>query len=153
MSQLARPCEGTVSQHWAANPARYARFGLPGHNGVDFANRPGTPVVAVAAGTVAFAGNDIDYGNYVRLHHAHLGLDSFYAHLAGVHFAASQAGATVAQGQAIGTMGTTGNSTGPHLHLEFRLSDAGVYLLVGGGYGKGRVDPEIVYWLLNRERL
>lgn len=150
MNTLSRPCAGVITQRWGVNPQDYARFGMPGHNGLDIAAPMGTPVMAVADGVVAWAGTDPGYGNYVRLHHPHLGIDTFYAHLSAVHFAA-QMGANVRQGQQVGAMGSTGNSTGPHLHLEVRLSPGSSYIDLSGGYGKGRIDPEIAYWLLNHE--
>lgn len=150
---LIQPCAGRVSQRWGENPEDYAQFGIPGHNGTDIANVPGTPILAIAGGVVAFVGVDVAYGNYVRLHHQELGLDSFYAHLQDSSVAAGQ---VVSQGQQIGRMGFTGNVDpqgpgGSHLHLEIRLTDDnGQYLPLTGGYGKGRIDPAIAYHLLNR---
>lgn len=145
---LVRPCEGIVTQRWGENPANYARFGLPAHNGLDIANRLLTPIVSVADGVVAYAGSDPDYGNYTRVSSPHLGFDAFYAHMASVLV---EVGQRVSRGQFIGHMGSTGNSTGSHIHLEIRLTNGNSYIELSGGYGKGRIDPAIVYWLLNRE--
>lgn len=144
---LIAPCQGTITQRWGENPENYKRFNIPGHNGWDIANSAGTPIVAVADGVVSFVGEDVDYGNYVRVTHSQLGFDSFYAHLLGHRVSV---GEVVKQGQEIAAMGSTGNSTGNHLHLEFRLTNGNSYIDLSGGYGKGRFDPAIAYWLLNR---
>lgn len=147
-SILVMPCSGVVSQRWGENPQDYIKFGIPGHNGLDIANKAGTPIVAVADGVVAFVGVDTDYGNYVRIFHAQFGFSSFYAHLQSYQVSTGQ---HVKRSQQIGLMGSTGNSTGNHLHLEIRLTQSqDSYELLSGGYGKGRIDPEIAYHLLNR---
>lgn len=146
---LIPPCEGIITQRWGENPQNYAQFGQPGHNGLDIANSAGTPIFAVADGTVAYVGIDTDYGNYVRVTHPQLGFDSFYAHMAS---ASVPVGKTVQQGEALGAMGSTGNSSGNHLHLEFRLSSGANYVDLSGGYGKGRFDPAIAYHLLSKSQ-
>lgn len=84
------------------------------HNGTDFAAPYGTPVRATAAGIVAARGRDNGRGNYVSIRHAN-GYGSHYCHLQ--RFAIGlRAGQRVDQGQVIGTVGSTGLSTGPHLH-------------------------------------
>jgi murein DD-endopeptidase MepM/ murein hydrolase activator NlpD len=85
------------------------------HHGLDFAARRGTPVTAVAAGTVIEANQDPAYGKYVRIAHG-AGQQSLMAHLDAIGV---QAGQQIAAGQAIGTAGDTGKATGPHLHLEY----------------------------------
>ncbi|MCU0664474.1 MAG: M23 family metallopeptidase [Myxococcota bacterium] len=88
------------------------------HNGVDFAAPPGTPVWAAADGTVRIAGNYGANGNLVVLDHGE-GLSSCYAHL--LRFAAGiKTGAKVKRKQAIGQVGNTGRSTGPHLHYGLK---------------------------------
>jgi len=99
------------------------------HKGLDIASTEGTPVTAVAAGTVKFAGwNTQGYGNLVVIDHG--AYQSLYAHLRdtpSVH-----AGEAVSAAEAIGVMGNTGFSTGPHLHFEIRLgrdlADPAAYL-------------------------
>ena len=87
------------------------------HTGLDLAAPENTPVDAAAAGKVAVvAGSDVGYGNYVIVVHAG-GLATLYGHL---NQALVKAGDTVVQGQPIGLEGSTGNSTGPHLHFEIR---------------------------------
>jgi murein DD-endopeptidase MepM/ murein hydrolase activator NlpD len=86
------------------------------HRGTDFAAPTGTPILAAGEGTVVRAGPFSSFGNYVRIRHAN-GYETAYAHLS--RFARGmRAGARVRQGQVIGYVGTTGRSTGPHLHYE-----------------------------------
>ncbi len=86
------------------------------HRGTDFAASTGTPILAAGDGTVVRAGRFGSYGNYVRIRHAN-GYETAYAHMS--RFARGmRAGAHVRQGQVIGYVGTTGRSTGPHLHYE-----------------------------------
>lgn len=86
------------------------------HDGLDIAAPAGTPIVAAAAGTVTFAGRQGGYGNVVIVDHGH-GTESRYAHQETI---AVTAGQTVRAGQRIGSVGSTGLSTGPHLHFEVR---------------------------------
>jgi murein DD-endopeptidase MepM/ murein hydrolase activator NlpD len=88
----------------------YGKF----HKGMDFAAVHGTPVHAVTTGIVAFAGRNAGYGNHIRLTHSAT-LGSSYSHLSRIAVAP---GTRVAQGQVIGYVGSTGLSTGPHLHFE-----------------------------------
>ena len=92
------------------------RGGRP-HHGVDFPALSGTAVTAGGVGTVRFAGwNTGGYGNLVVVTHR-LGYESWYAHLASVSVSAGQA---VSGGSILGGVGSTGRSTGPHLHFEVR---------------------------------
>lgn len=86
----------------------------PYHPGLDIAAPTGAPVLAAGDGTVTFAGNDPEYGNLVILEHG-LGLESRYGHNTRLNV---QIGDRVTRGQPIATVGSTGNSTAPHLHLE-----------------------------------
>lgn len=86
------------------------------HSGVDFAAPRGTPIYAAGNGTVDYAARMGSYGNFVRIKHAN-GYQTAYAHMNG--FARGiKKGTRVRQGQVIGYVGTTGRSTGPHLHYE-----------------------------------
>jgi murein DD-endopeptidase MepM/ murein hydrolase activator NlpD len=87
------------------------------HQGVDFGAPKGAPILAAASGTVAFAGLHGGHGNYVMLKHTKE-LNTGYAHMS--RFAV-RAGQSVTQGQVIGYVGSTGMSTGPHLHYEVWL--------------------------------
>ena len=91
-----------------------------GHRAIDYAGRIGTPIVASDQGVVAHAhyGWNHGYGNLVVIDHGN-GFSSLYAHLASITV---KNGDRVRQGQQIGTLGNTGRSTGPHLHLEIRLN-------------------------------
>jgi len=101
-----------------------ARFGDCGrrwascHTGLDFAAPEGTPVRAVAKGTVVFAGRAGAYGNLVKVDHGN-GVMTMYAHLRSLP--SDSVGASVIPGQMIGEVGSTGNTTGPHVHLEVRV--------------------------------
>ncbi len=83
------------------------------HNGTDFAAYQGTPIFASKTGTVSTAAGGYGWGNYVVINHGD-GFSTLYAHM--TYFIVSQ-GQTVTQGQVIGYVGSTGNSTGPHLHF------------------------------------
>ena len=127
-----------ITQHMYQRPEHYERFGLVGHNGTDFGIAAGVAVRSCAAGIVAFVGDDPDYGLYCRVKLEGLGAYAFYAHLSRIDVAAGQ---VVTAGQTIGLVGSTGNSTGPHLHFEIRLhNEDGTYAT--GCMPKGRVDPE-----------
>lgn len=90
------------------------------HEGIDVAVGSGTPVVASATGTVIVAGWTGGYGNLVVIDHGN-GLATAYAHNTNVTVGYGQA---VAQGQLIAYSGSTGNSTGPHVHFEVRVNGA-----------------------------
>ncbi len=104
-----------------------ARFGDAGrrwsstHTGLDFAAPTGTPVVSVDAGTVTFAGTAGAYGSKVEVTHAD-GTVTWYAHLSLI---AVTEGQEVLRGGAVGTVGATGNTSGPHLHFEVRPAGGG----------------------------
>nr|WP_229735566.1 M23 family metallopeptidase [Novosphingobium marinum] len=84
------------------------------HSGVDYRARSGTPIYAVSDGVVSYAARKGGYGKYVRLNHGG-GLGSGYAHMSRI---AVSPGTRVRAGQVIGYVGSTGLSTGPHLHFE-----------------------------------
>jgi murein DD-endopeptidase MepM/ murein hydrolase activator NlpD len=88
------------------------------HTGVDYAAPTGTPIRSVGDGVVAFAGVQRGYGNVVEIMHRD-GKSTLYAHM---HTIAVRKGQSVSQSQNIGTVGSTGWSTGPHLHFEFRIN-------------------------------
>lgn len=90
-----------------------------GHPGIDFAAEEGAEVYAVAGGIVTAADYDVEKGNYVVLDHG--GLETEYQHMKSLLVSAGQA---VVQGQVLGYVGSTGNSTGPHLHFEARQDGA-----------------------------
>ena len=89
------------------------------HKGVDYAARTGTPIMAAGDGRVAFKGWRGGYGNTVILDHGR-GYTTLYAHMSG--FGNIRQGQRISQGTVIGRVGSTGLSTGPHLHYEFRIN-------------------------------
>ena len=96
------------------------------HNGVDIANSLGTPIRAVAAGTVIDSGPAQGFGNWIRIRHED-GSISVYGHMQSLYVAV---GEVVQPGQLIAGMGSEGFSTGSHLHFEIHPS------------GNGAVDPK-----------
>ena len=89
------------------------------HPGLDFRGPKGAPIYAAAAGVVSFAGQRSGYGNCIEITHSD-GLITRYAHMSAFR---AHAGQRVAAGQTIGAIGSTGRSTGPHLHFEVRIND------------------------------
>ena len=92
------------------------------HSGLDFRARSGTPIYAATDGRVDMAGRNGGYGNYVRIQHGN-GLGTGYAHMSRI---AVSRGQSVRRGQVIGYVGSTGLSTGPHLHYEMYRGNAKV---------------------------
>lgn len=138
---LTWPVKGHITQQFNENPQNY--FGHPGHMGLDFGAPMGTDVKAVYDGRVAWVDADSGYGKYIRVWHPELQVHTFYAHLSEQLVVKGQ---SVTGGQVIGHVGNTGNSTGPHLHLEVRIADeSGNYVDPGNGHGRGRIDPLSAY--------
>ena len=92
------------------------------HSGLDFPGPLGSPILAAAPGRVVYVGQKSGYGNVVEVDHGQ-GILTRYAHLSGF---TSTVGAQVAAGQQIAKMGSTGRSTGSHLHFEVRLNGVAV---------------------------
>lgn len=103
------------------------------HYGIDIANGTGTPVVSAADGVVSYASPLSTYGNVIMVTHSIDGqiFTSLYAHLSSIKVSKGQ---VVSKGQIIGGIGTTGNSTGPHLHFEIHLGN-------WEGMAKNSVNP------------
>jgi murein DD-endopeptidase MepM/ murein hydrolase activator NlpD len=109
--QFVWPAAGTISQGYK-----------PYHRAVDIANRGGGPILAADSGRVTISEwNSGGYGNHIVIDHGN-GYVTLYAHLSRISVVPGQ---TVNRGDAIGQMGTTGRSTGVHLHFEIRASGAG----------------------------
>lgn len=102
----------------------YGRRWGRNHTGIDIAAKPGTPIYAPAMGTVTFSDTRSGYGNYIMIDHGN-GYVTTYAHMTTRYV---KEGDVVAEGTLIGTVGSTGRVTGPHLHFE---------ILCNGSY----VDP------------
>ncbi|WP_245883697.1 DUF5930 domain-containing protein [Hasllibacter halocynthiae] len=114
---------GNYRQTSAFGPRRDPiRGGTRMHNGLDFAGARGTPIHATASGEVIRAGWFSGYGRTVEIRHAH-GVMTRYAHLSSISV---DVGQQVSRGERIGGMGTTGRSTGVHLHYEVRIGDRAV---------------------------
>ena len=84
------------------------------HSGIDFAGKLGSDIVAVASGVVTFAGRRSGYGNLVEVNHGK-GYSTRYGHCLKIDV---KVGDTIKKGQVLAKMGTTGRSTGPHVHFE-----------------------------------
>lgn len=112
----AMPVSGRLSSPfgWRNISVNGNRF----HSGVDLAASSGTPVLAARSGRVTRAGWWGSYGNAVAIEHLD-GSETRYAHMSSL---AVRAGQTLRQGDVIGAVGSTGASTGPHLHFEIRLA-------------------------------
>jgi murein DD-endopeptidase MepM/ murein hydrolase activator NlpD len=91
------------------------------HTGVDWAAPTGTPIMAAGGGTVEDAGRKGQYGNYIRIRHVN-GYQTAYGHLSRIADGVVP-GAKVRQGQTIGSVGSTGLSSGPHLHFEVLINN------------------------------
>lgn len=105
------------------SPLITSRFGESGsryyvHTGVDLATSLGTPIYPIASGTVIFAGWQGSYGYLVKVDHGD-GIQSWYAHCSEIYVSE---GDFVSPDTCISAVGSTGNSTGPHLHLEIRIN-------------------------------
>ncbi|MDP4151834.1 MAG: peptidoglycan DD-metalloendopeptidase family protein [Bacillota bacterium] len=109
---LRYPVGGYVSSRFGVS--RGASF----HTGLDLACSRGTPIAAADGGTVVFAGRSGGYGLLVKISHGN-GYETYYAHCSVLLV---QEGQKVAKGEIIAKVGTTGNSTGPHLHFEVRVN-------------------------------
>lgn len=107
---LVWPTKGVLTSHFGI---RWGRM----HNGIDIGAPTGTPIVASASGEAFFSGVLGGFGNVVFIDHFN-GLITVYAHQDSL---AVREGERVSRGQVIGTVGSTGNSTGPHLHFETRV--------------------------------
>jgi murein DD-endopeptidase MepM/ murein hydrolase activator NlpD len=111
---------GTGTYVWPSTERRVSGYTWTpdvGHYGIDIGGKTGNPIYTVDNGVVVYSGwNDWGYGNVIAIDHGN-GIQTIYAHLDTLNVAC---GAFVYQGDTIGTMGSTGNSSGPHLHIEFR---------------------------------
>ena len=123
----AGPFSGVTGTYTFVYPAVQRRLSgtdyLPnGHPGLDFAAGMGSPIYASDSGVIIFAGwNTRGYGNLVMIDHGN-GWQTVYAHLSQINVVCGQ---SIYQGQILGLAGSTGNSTGAHLHFEMRHSEYG----------------------------
>jgi LysM repeat protein len=116
---------GTLSFIWPSSERYLSGFDYSpetNHFGIDIAGRLGNPIYAADSGVVVYAGwNDYGYGEMIVIDHGS-GWQTLYAHLNLINVVCGQ---EVTQGDTIGLMGSTGKSTGPHLHFEMRSDDYG----------------------------
>ena len=115
------PAKGWISSHFG-----YRKYPFTGdvslHEGMDIAAAPGTPVYAPASGVIVFAGYKQGYGKVIVMDHGYE-LSTLYGHLSDIMVSRWK---KVERGQVIGSIGSTGHSTGPHLHYEVRISNVPV---------------------------
>lgn len=111
---LIRPVSGTISSRFGA----ISRIRSGAHTGLDIATSYGTKIKAAASGTVVFSGYKGSYGKMVAIDHGN-GVMTYYGHCSSLYVSE---GTKVSQGETIAAVGSTGNSTGNHLHLEIRVN-------------------------------
>ncbi len=112
------PVTGTISSRYGVR----SKIRVSTHTGLDIAVSTGTPIKVIADGTVVSAQYTGAYGNLVKIDHGN-GFESWYAHTSKMYVTVGQ---KVSAGDVIAAVGSTGNSTGPHLHLEIRLNGQSV---------------------------
>ncbi len=115
---LSIPVSGSISSRFGARSSIRSSI----HTGLDIASPMGTGFRPIAAGTVTFAASNGSYGNLIKVSHGN-GVESWYAHCSSIYVNVGQA---VDPSTTIGAVGSTGNSTGPHLHLEIRVGGSPV---------------------------
>ncbi len=108
------PVTGTISSRYGVS----SRIRKSNHTGLDIAATTGTPIKVMADGVVTNASYSGSYGNLVKVDHGN-GVETWYAHTSKIYV---KKGQEVKAGDEIAAVGSTGNSTGPHLHLEIRLN-------------------------------
>jgi murein DD-endopeptidase MepM/ murein hydrolase activator NlpD len=113
------PVVGKLESGFGGRRNPFGGSGYEFHSGQDIDAPPGTPVVAGASGTVIFTGWQNGYGQLVVIDHGG-GLTTRYGHLSHIDV---ELGKVVTRGEFLGKVGSTGRSTGPHLHYEVRIND------------------------------
>ena len=123
VKQESRPSGRPIGKGWTSSYYGKRTDPFTGklamHKGMDFAGREGSEIVAVSSGIVTWASSRYGYGDLVEINHGH-GYSTRYGHNAEILV---EVGDTVEKGQAISLMGSTGRSTGPHVHFEVLLND------------------------------
>jgi murein DD-endopeptidase MepM/ murein hydrolase activator NlpD len=123
------PTDGWVTSHFGPRKSHYAKR-IKMHEGIDIGARSGTPIVSTADGVVLFSGKKPGFGNFIKIRHGY-GVETIYAHAKKLFV---RAGKKVKRGELIAAVGSTGYSTGPHVHYEVRVNQV-------------PVDP--LYYILN----
>ncbi len=137
-ADMAWPVAGRITSHFGYRRHPILRF-MRLHAGVDFGAGWGSPIVAAADGQVVGAGWAGGYGRQVRLAHGD-GLISTYSHMSEI---AAEPGTIVRRGEVIGYVGSSGLSTGPHLHFEVKRGGVPVNPLAVRFIGAPSVDPRL----------
>lgn len=109
-----KPVSGTITSRYGVS----SRIRSSNHTGLDIAASTGTPIKVIADGTVTNASYTGSYGNLIKVNHGN-GVETWYAHTSKMYVSV---GKKVSAGDVIGAVGSTGNSTGAHLHLEIRIN-------------------------------
>ncbi len=112
------PVSGRISSRYGESSSRRRST----HTGLDIACSMGTDIKVVSKGTITFAGSAGSYGNLVKVDHGN-GVETWYGHCSKIY---ANVGDEVKAGDVIAAVGSTGNSTGPHLHFEIRINGATV---------------------------
>lgn len=112
------PVSGTITSRFGESSS----IRLSTHTGLDIACNTGTDIKVVADGTIVFAEYNGSYGNLIKVDHGN-GVQTWYAHCSKIY---AKVGDSVKSGDVIGAVGSTGNSTGPHLHLEIRIDGVAI---------------------------
>ena len=119
LAAIQQPVSGSITSRFGVS----SRIRSSTHTGLDIATSSGTPFVPIAAGTVTFAGYKGSYGNLIIINHGEnasgQNIITYYAHCSRINVSV---GDYVTESTVIGNVGSTGNSTGPHLHLEIRIN-------------------------------
>ncbi len=115
---LSIPVTGAITSRFGARGSSRSSA----HTGLDIATSSGTGIRPISAGTVSYAGYKGSYGKLIIIDHGN-GIQSYYAHCSAIYVSSGEA---VDTNSTIGAVGSTGNSTGPHLHLEIRVSGSPV---------------------------
>lgn len=108
------PISGTITSRFGVLSSIRSSY----HTGLDIGSSVGTPIAAAASGTVAFSGTKSAYGKLITIDHGN-GVVTYYAHCSALY---KSVGEVVEQGEIIAAVGMTGNTTGPHLHIEVRVN-------------------------------
>ena len=109
-----KPISGTITSRYGVSSS----IRKSTHTGLDISATTGTPIKAVAGGTVTCASYTGSYGNLVKIDHGN-GVETWYGHTSKMYV---KVGQKISSGDVIAAVGSTGNSTGPHLHLEIRIN-------------------------------
>ena len=112
------PVEGRITSRFGERSARRVST----HTGLDIACSTGTDIQVIEDGVVTFSGTDGSYGKVVKISHGN-GVETWYAHCSALYVKTNQ---TVSKGDVIAAVGSTGNSSGPHLHLEIRVNGTAI---------------------------